>query len=130
MSLNQYGIDHTLKTFASLNEDGVSVSLLNCKVTGNLEESVFGKAISFNEKVLLEGKNSQRIYRMCELDEVLGPLHHVEDSPQGGCLALIGKIPVLLPIELQDRLQGLLGKRIGVLRLDGYRVRCLDERGA
>ena len=67
--------------------------------------------------------------RMRELDEVLGPLNSLEEA-NGWLLALIGKIPVLLPMELQDRLQSLLGKRIGVLRLDGYRVRCIDDRRA
>lgn len=67
-------------------------------------------------------------YRMRELDEVLGPLNGLEEA-DGWLLALIGKIPVLLPLELQDCLQSLLGKRIGVLRLDGYRVRCIDGRG-
>ena len=67
------------------------------------------------------------VYRMRELDEVLGPLNSLEEA-DGWLLALIGKIPVLLPMELQDRLQSLLGKRIGNLRLDGYRVRCIDDR--
>ena len=67
------------------------------------------------------------VYRMRELDEVLGPLNGLEVA-DGWLLALIGKIPVLLPMELQDRLQSLLGKRIGILRLDGYRVRCIDDR--
>ena len=69
------------------------------------------------------------VYRMRELDEILGPLKSLEEA-NGWLLALIGKIPVLLPMELQDRLQSLLGKRIGVLRLDGYRVRCIDDRRA
>lgn len=69
------------------------------------------------------------VYHMRELDEVLGPLNSLEEA-NGWLLALIGKIPVLLPMELQDRLQSLLGQRIGVLRLDGYRVRCIDDRRA
>jgi len=66
---------------------------------------------------------------MRELDEVLGPLNSLEEDT-GWLLALIGKIPVLLPMELQDRLQSLLGKRIGILRLDGYRIRSIDDRRA
>jgi hypothetical protein len=66
---------------------------------------------------------------MRELDEVLGPLNSLEEA-NGWLLALIGKIPVLLPMELQDRLQSLLGKRIGILRLDGYRIRSIDDRRA
>jgi hypothetical protein len=34
---------------------------------------------------------------------------------------------VLLPEELAEKLQALVGKRIGILRLDGYHVRCFDE---
>lgn len=69
------------------------------------------------------------VYRMRELDEVLGLLNSLEEA-NGWLLALIGKIPVLLPVELQDCLQSHLGKRIGVLRLDGYRVRRIDDRRA
>jgi len=65
-------------------------------------------------------------YRMKERDEVRGDLEHVEEA-DGGCLALIGKIPVLLPLELAGKLQGLVGRRVGVLRLEGYRLRSLDE---
>lgn len=61
-------------------------------------------------------------YRMRELDEVRGDLQHIEEA-EGGCLALIGKIPVILPPELAGRLQGLVGRKIGILRLDGYHVR-------
>lgn len=75
------------------------------------------------------GLTIHEAYRMRELDEVLGPLNSFEEA-EGWLLASIGKIPVLLPIDLQDRLQSLLGKRIGVLRLDGYRLRCLDEKMA
>jgi len=57
-----------------------------------------------------------------ELDEVRGDLHHVEEF-DGGCLALIGKIPTVLPAEMLPALKGLVGRRIGVLRLDGYHVR-------
>jgi len=70
---------------------------------------------------------TQEAYRMRELDEVLGPLNGLEEA-DGWLLALIGKIPVHLPLELKGRLQDLQGKRIGVLRLDGYRVRCMDEK--
>lgn len=65
-------------------------------------------------------------YFMNELDEVVGELHHVEETDDG-CLALIGKILVLLPQELAEKLQGLIGKRVSVLRLDGYHIRCMDR---
>ncbi len=63
-------------------------------------------------------------YHMSELDEVLGPLYSIEDV-EGGIVALIGRIYVYLPPELSETLQGLIGRRVGVLRLEGYHVRAL-----
>jgi hypothetical protein len=65
---------------------------------------------------------AQETYHMSELDEVLGPLYSIEEF-EGGIVALIGRIHVYLPSELSEKLQGLIGRRVGVLRLDGYRVR-------
>jgi hypothetical protein len=62
---------------------------------------------------------------MRELDEVLGDLQDVREM-DGGCLALIGKILVILPLELAGKLDGMIGRRVGVLRLDGYHVRCWE----
>ncbi len=67
---------------------------------------------------------AQEIYHMSELDEVLGPLYSMEEF-EGGIVALIGRIHVYLPSELSEKLQGLIGRRVGVLRLGGYRVRAL-----
>ena len=64
-------------------------------------------------------------YRMAELDEVIGDLHSIERT-EVGLLALIGQVSVLLPGELAGKLSGLVGKRIGILRYEGYHVRCLD----
>lgn len=68
-------------------------------------------------------------YRLSELEEILGDLHSVEKTGIG-LVAVIGKISVLLPEELAGKLQGLVGKRIGLLLLDGYHVRRLDAYGA
>jgi len=58
-----------------------------------------------------------------DLDEVRGPLLSIEEA-DGNCLAQIGKILVLLPGEMTARLQGLKGKAVGVLKIDGsYRVK-------
>jgi hypothetical protein len=65
-------------------------------------------------------------HRLSELEEVLGDLHGVENTEMG-LVAQISKISVLLPEELADKLEGLVGERIGILRLDGYHVRCLDK---
>ncbi len=67
---------------------------------------------------------AQEIYHMVELDEVLGTLNAIEEF-EGGIVALIGRIHVYLPSELSEKLQGLIGQRVGVLRLEGYRVRAL-----
>jgi hypothetical protein len=63
-------------------------------------------------------------YHMSELEEVLGPLHAIEEI-EGGIVASIGRINVYLPQELAEKLQGLIGRRVGVIRLEGYRVRAL-----
>jgi hypothetical protein len=70
--------------------------------------------------------NTNELYRMVEFDEVLGDLHDIEETERG-LIALISKVPVLLPEELAGKLQGLVGKRIGILRLNGYHIRCLDK---
>jgi hypothetical protein len=58
-------------------------------------------------------------------EEVLGPVHSVEEV-DGQCLALIGKIPVILPQELACRLSEAKGQRVGVLRTDNdYRLRVI-----
>jgi hypothetical protein len=66
-------------------------------------------------------------YHMRPWDEVLGPVHEVEEEG-GHCLALIGKIPVLLPLELAARIQALTGQKIGILRTEqDYRLRVCDQ---
>jgi hypothetical protein len=65
--------------------------------------------------------------RLSELEEVLGILYCIDDTDIG-LVALIGKVRVQLPEELAGKLSGLIGKRIGILRCDGYRVRCVDDR--
>jgi len=67
------------------------------------------------------------VYHMRELDEVRGQLHHVE-MIDAGLLALIGKIPVLLPPELIGRLQGCIGRKIGILRANDhdYRLKVIE----
>ena len=64
-------------------------------------------------------------YRLSELEEVLGELHSVEITEIGSA-AVIGKISVWLPEELAEQLKGMIGRRVAILRLDGYHFRCLD----
>ena len=65
-------------------------------------------------------------YHMRPWDEVLGPALGVEEH-EDHCLALIGKIPVILPPEMATKLAEAKGQRIGVLRTDfDYRLRVLE----
>jgi hypothetical protein len=66
-------------------------------------------------------------YRLSELEMVHGDLLSVENK-ESGLIAVIGKISVSLPEELAGQLLALVGKRIGILRLDGYHVRCLEAK--
>jgi hypothetical protein len=68
-------------------------------------------------------------YRLKELEEVRGDLRRIEKA-EDGCLVLIGKIPALLPEELAGKLKSLEGRRVGVLRLEGFHVRDLSEEHA
>lgn len=65
-------------------------------------------------------------YHMRAWDEVLGLAISVEDC-EDHCLALIGKISVLLPLEMSRRLEDAKGKRVGILRTDNdYRLRVIE----
>ena len=59
--------------------------------------------------------------RLSELEEIFGDLHSIEIT-EIGLVALISKIHLLLPEELANDLSSLVGKRIGILRLDGYHL--------
>jgi hypothetical protein len=69
------------------------------------------------------------VRRLEELEEVLGDLHSA-DVNDIGLIAVIGRISVWLPNELEENLKGLVGQRVGILRLDGYHIRCLREKNA
>lgn len=67
-------------------------------------------------------------HHMRPWDEVLGPVNSVEEE-DGHCLALIGKIPVILPQDMATKLAEAKGQRVGVLRTDcDYRFRVCDQR--
>lgn len=65
--------------------------------------------------------------RLAELEEVVGKLRSIETIDIGQ-VAHIGKFCVLLPEneDLIGKLQCLVGRRMAMLRLDGFHVRCLD----
>lgn len=66
-------------------------------------------------------------YRQSEFEEIIGELYSTETT-EIGIIAIIGNIKkVWLPDELDTQLKGLIGQRIGILRLEGYHVRCLGE---
>jgi hypothetical protein len=65
-------------------------------------------------------------YHIRPWDEVLGPALEVEEL-EGHCLALIGKISILLPLEMSTRLAEAKGQRVGILRTDNdYRFRVIQ----
>jgi hypothetical protein len=74
----------------------------------------------------LEDLAINRIYRLSELEEVLGDLHSVEVTDIG-LIAVIGRISVCLLEELEEKLKVLVGQMVGILRLDGYHARCLEN---
>jgi len=57
-----------------------------------------------------------------DLDEARGQLLKVLDR-EGFAVAVFSWGAISLPGELASRLHELLGKKIGILRLDGYHVR-------
>lgn len=75
---------------------------------------------------MFDSRNPGLARRLFDLEEVLGELHSVENT-ESGLIAVIGRITVLLPEELAEKLQALVGKRIGILHLDGYHIRCIDK---
>jgi hypothetical protein len=67
-----------------------------------------------------------KAYRMAELEEIFGDLHSI-DQTDIDLVALVGKIPVILPQELEPCLAEMIGKKIGILQLDGYHIRELEN---
>lgn len=67
------------------------------------------------------------IRRPMDLEEAVGTLLQVIVRA-GFAVAVFAWGTIALPQELQDKLCGLIGKRIGILHCSGYRVRCLDDQ--
>ena len=74
--------------------------------------------------------NEIRLRRLGTFEEAVGVLHELADD-EGLLIARISKIVLVLPAELKEKLQPLLGHRIGILRTDipqkEYLVRALNE---
>lgn len=66
-------------------------------------------------------------HRLEELEEAVGVLCQVSEQ-EGHCLAVFSWGTIALPADMAARLRDMVGQRIGILRLDGYRVRVLDMR--
>jgi len=73
---------------------------------------------------------SLNCYRLSHWEEVIGPLLDVRQNPEGFFEVLIGKVLVALPEEIGEKLNGLNGQRIGILKTDvDYRMRIINSRG-
>ena len=70
--------------------------------------------------------NLPEAYRLSELEEVVGTLYSIT-ATDIGLIAVVGKISVRLPYELEVKLKDSIGRKMAILRLDGYHVRSLDE---
>jgi len=47
-------------------------------------------------------------------------------NADGFCIADFSWGSVVLPVELEAGLRKLIGRKVGILNLEGYRMRCLD----
>jgi hypothetical protein len=67
-------------------------------------------------------------HHLTHWEEIHGPVLDVEEA-EGYCIALIGKISVLLPLDMAEKLREQIGNHIGILRTDiDYRFRVSDKR--
>jgi hypothetical protein len=58
-----------------------------------------------------------KIYRLAYFEEAVGILHEIMEQ-DGAIIALIGKIRLALPQELEQSLRPLIGQKISILRTD------------
>jgi hypothetical protein len=66
--------------------------------------------------------------RQQELEEARGELLSVSEL-EGFAVAIFPWGGISLPGEFSGRLQELVGKKVGILRLEGYHIRDLDGDG-
>lgn len=62
-----------------------------------------------------------------ELSEARGVLQDVYNDGDR-CIAVFEWGSVAEPLELEQKLREFLGRKIGILRLDGFRVMCLENQ--
>jgi hypothetical protein len=64
---------------------------------------------------------------LLDLEEARDDLLNVSEA-EGYCIADFKFGAVALPLKLMDQIKDMVGRRCGVLRIDGsYRIRCLDQ---
>ena len=67
-------------------------------------------------------------YRLSHWEEVIGPVLDLKQNQEGFFEALIGKVLIALPEEIGEKLKGLNGQKIGILRTDAdYRMRIINS---
>jgi len=66
--------------------------------------------------------------RLRELEEARGQLLKILDS-EGHTVAAFEWGAISLPLDLREKLEPLVGREIGILRLDGYHVREIAGSG-
>jgi hypothetical protein len=75
---------------------------------------------------------SEKWQRLGIFEEAVGTMDDVAGE-DGFLIAKIGGLEIILPLELENKLQPLIGNRIGVLRTDipgkEYLVRTISEPG-
>jgi hypothetical protein len=60
---------------------------------------------------------SEKFRRLSPFEECVGPLREIFEQ-DGALIALIGKIHLALPVELEQSLRPLIGQKIAILRTD------------
>lgn len=66
-------------------------------------------------------------HRLGELKEARGQLLKVSEL-EGFAVATFAWGAISLSGEMAEKLQGMMGLRVGIIRLDGYSMRVLDGR--
>lgn len=73
-----------------------------------------------------------KMYRLAYFEEAAGILHEIMEQ-DGALIALIGKILLTLPLELEQCLRPLIGQRLDILKTDipdkPYLFRVLAQEG-
>jgi hypothetical protein len=70
---------------------------------------------------------SGRLYRLQIYEEISGQLIELKNE-DGFLVAAVGRIKVMLPLELKEPLQALLGRRLAIIRTDrDFRWRVLSS---